>query len=588
MSELSILDNNYLCVRCSFEEKDKVKFTGGMFDRASKTWLMPCTDFNVKYLINNLNDVQFGENFDEKFNKQLAREERLNKIAKMAQVDAPVKFKVPGIKITDKFDLYNYQKLGVLYALTTTNGVLLADMCGLGKTLQAIAVACYKKYKEGITNCLIVTPASLKWNWPLEIERFTDEKYVVIDGSPEERLRQWRRDVFFYVVNYETLIEDWFGGKNLKIKSGEENTPKGKKKKQQMERAAMRAEKLAGLRERVWDIMVVDEIHALKSHESRRSECCKSIQAYFKMGLTGTPIDGKLEELHSIYEFILPGLFECKTAFLQHHANFDFMGKITSYKEIGRCRDRIKPFFLRRRKEEVLKDLPPKIYQNRFVLLSDKEREVYDQLADHEHEITESAQAMEKVLRCKQFCDHPELIGLDMKQHSKMDMFEEILDELVVQNNARVIVFSQYAKMCHLLIENVIKPMKLKYLYIWGETDKKLRADYQAMFNTDKSIDLIIGTDAMSTGLNLYGSSYVINYDDFWSPSIMEQREDRSHRIGQKSTVNVINFIVKDTIEERVREVLYSKSKVSADVLGDTTEETVLKRLGPTDIAKLL
>ena len=110
----------------------------------------------------------------------------------------------------------------------------------------------------------------------------------------------------------------------------------------------------------------------------------------------------------------------------------------------------------------------------------------------------------------------------------------------------------------------------------------------QAEFREDKSIDMMLGTDAMSTGLNLQAATYVINYDDRWSPSIMSQREDRAHRIGQKLVVTVVNFICRDTIEERIRDTIYRKNVVTAQVLGDETDEAVLKRLGPMDMAKLL
>lgn len=585
MSELSITDNNYLIVRCDYSEKNIVKQVGGIFDKRMKAWIMPLSMYSVNFLIDNLTNISLSSDFEEKIKAQIQKEERLEKIRKMAKADKPIKFKIPGIK--DGVDLFNYQKLGVLFGLTNNSGILLADQPGLGKTIQAISMAVYKKYKEGIKNCLIITPASLKFNWPLEIKKFTDERCIVIDGTPQERVKQWlAEEVFFYITNFEMVIEDLFGGRNYEPKMDDDDSVIAKKTKQK-ERSAMRAAQLEEVREKIWGMICVDEVHALKNHESRRSKCCKALKSYFKLGLTGTPIDGRLEELHSIYEFIQPGLFENKTLFLQKHATFDWSGKIVSYKNISEVRERIKPFFLRRIKEEVLKDLPDKIYQNRYVIFTSEEEKVYKEIAERAHELTEEAEVMETILRCKQFCDHPNLIGVETKTCSKLESFKEILDELVVKNGAKVIVFSQYSKMCEILIK-VLEEMGLKYFYIWAGTDKKERADMQSAFNTDPTIDVMIGTDAMSTGLNFTGASYVINYDDYWSPSIMEQRECRAYRIGQKSTVTVINFITKDTIEERVRDVLYNKAKVSSEVLGDMTDETILKRLGPQDIAKLL
>jgi len=584
MSELNINSEGHLTVRCPFDEKDKIKNIGGKWDKIFKCWILPFTVGNIQYLLDNLNCTRVSTAVETRLQDQIQREDKLGKIKKMAKTDKPVQFKITGIKLP----LYNYQKLGVLFALTNPSGMLLADDMGLGKTIQAIATACYKKYKEGIKKCLIITPASLKWNWPLEIEKFTDEKYVVIDGPSEERIRQWQRDdVFFYIVNYELVLEDLFGGREYRIDEENDDAFKIAQKMKLRKKAEVRAERLENIRNCVWDMIVIDEIHYMKSHTSKRSKNVKALKSRYRMALTGTPMDGKLEELHSVMEFVQPGLFQCKTRFLQRHAVFDFWGKITSYKNINEVRERIQPFFLRRLKKDVMKELPDKIYQNRYVLLSTDEIRTYKDIAKRGHSITEDVQAMVAVIRAKQFCDCPQLVDIHTKVNSKLEEFKNILRELVIENGHKVIVFSQYAKMCEILIKE-IEAMSLKYLYIWGGTDQKRRVDMQEEFNKDPKIDIIIGTDAMSCGLNLTGADYVINYDDFWSPSIMAQREDRSHRIGQKNVVTVINFICRDTIEERIRDVLYNKSKVTAETLGDNTEESILRRLNPRELAQLL
>ena len=130
--------------------------------------------------------------------------------------------------------------------------------------------------------------------------------------------------------------------------------------------------------------------------------------------------------------------------------------------------------------------------------------------------------------------------------------------------------------------------MGLNGLYIWGGTPLKARADMQEEFNTDPDINFIIGTEAMNSGFNLTGASYVFHYDDSWSPAVMNQRTDRAYRIGQKNTVTVISFIVKNTIEERIRKVLYAKNVVASDMLGDDSDESVLNRLSPEEMFKLL
>lgn len=454
-------------------------------------------------------------------------------------------------------------------------------------TLQAICTALMLKQKGKAKKALIVTPASLKYNWPMEIEKFTDEKYVVIDGKkPDERIAQWMRDdVFFYVVNYELLLADLFGGVILKEK--EDETPEQKAKREERIKTAKRRQRiLTPVRTRVWDFIACDEAHFLKNSRSKRTRNVKSLKARFRMALTGTPMDGRLEELHSVMEWVMPGLLESKTRFLQKYATVDIWRKVTGYKNIGEVTTKIAPYFIRRLKKDVLKDLPDKIYQNRIVVLTPKEMSIYKGLAEAGHEVTEDAEALVCVLRCKQFCDHPRLIGENIKS-SKYEALREVLQEVVIENGNKAIIFTQFKEMLNILVE-LFDELGLKYLRIDGDTPKQERAKMQTQFNNDSSIDLMIGTEAMSTGLNFTSATYVINYDDNWAPAYMAQREDRAHRIGQKSVVTVVNFVCKNTIEERIRSVLYSKNVVSSEALGDDISEAVLRRVTPQQQASLL
>ena len=333
--------------------------------------------------------------------------------------------------------------------------------------------------------------------------------------------------------------------------------------------------------------VLVSNCHAIKNHSSRRSRNIKQLRAKFRMGLSGTPMDGRLEELHSVMGFVAPGLLGSKSRFFQMHIETDFWGKVTGYKRLGEVSKRIEPYFLRRLKRDVLKDLPDKIYENRMVSLTPEEHKIYKQLAEGGHEATEDAQAIVAVIRCKQFCNWPKKVDDSCKGNSKMDAFKEVLDEVIIQNGHKALVFSQYKEMLDILVD-ILKKMSIKYLRIDGDTDKQERAAMQAKFNNDPKIDLMIGTEAMSTGLNFTAADYVINYDDNWSPSVMGQREDRCHRIGQRNVVTVVNFICKNTIEERIRSVIYGKNKITSEVLGDATDEMILNRLNPQDIAKLL
>jgi SNF2 family DNA or RNA helicase len=579
---LDLSKDGSLVIHCSFEEKDIAKSVGARWDKPSKVWVAAFTVKNIEFLVENLSNVVISDVVASRLEGEVEVDSKLQRLRGMAKRDTPIKLRIPGVKIS----LYNYQKLGVLYATAGMPGLLLGDEMGLGKTLQAIATACWRRENQGARHCLIVTPASLKWNWPLEIEKFTDAKYVVIDGTAEERIRQWLRDdVFFHVVNYELVLEDLFGGREIGL-SDEDSAAVILRKEKQISAAKHRMQVLAPVRERLWDMIALDEAHGVKNHASKRTRNVKRLKAKFRMALSGTPMDGKLEDLHSIMEWVAPGLFEPRTRFLQKHAEFDFWGRVVRYRSIDEVKKKIEPYFLRRLKKDVLKDLPDKVYKDRYLTLSAKEMKTYKSLADCGHEATQDAQAMTAIIRCKQFCDWPALVG-ENYEGEKMSALREILQEVVIDSGHKAILFSQYSSVCEVLCK-VVKEMKLSYLYICGDTPKKSRAAMQADFNNDSSINLMIGTDAMSTGLNFTSADYVINYDDAWSPAIMKQREDRAHRIGQKNVVTVINFICRDTIEERIKNVLEIKGAISSQTLGDETPDQIVSRLGVQDIAKLL
>jgi SNF2 family DNA or RNA helicase len=601
-SQITVGENDTLVVRCDFQKKNIPKSFGARWNKSDKTWHLPFTTYNLNGLMKKLPGLKISNGVKKTLEQQQSKERKLATMVEDSKQNQDIRFRVPGVKLS----LYNFQKFGVLFAITNNDGVLIADQMGLGKTVQAIATSCYKKHKGEADECLVITPASLKWNWPLEIEKFTDEKYVVIDGKPKQRVDQWlgryvcirdetgkvnyvavkKERPFFYIVNFELVVEDLFGGKKYDIKE-DDNEDQIERKVKLMEAAEERAKQLQSIREKVWSIVSVDECHALKRHSSRRTREIKKLRGTFRMGLSGTPMDGKLEELHSVMQFVKPGLFEAKQNFLMKHAEFDFWGRIVRYKHIDEVKERIKPFFIRRLKQEVLEDLPEKTYENRYVTLSSEEMTIYKKLASRGHEATEDAEAIVAVIRCKQFCDSPGLIDIDTKRSSKMLEFLDVIDEIVIQNSCKVLVFSQYARMNEIIMGEMDK-LGIKYLYIWSKTPAEERAAMQKTFEIDDSLDMIIGTDAMSLGLNFTPADYVINYDDAWSPSTMEQREDRAHRLGRKDAVTVVNFVCRNTIEERIRGVLYSKSAVSAETLGDDIDEVVLKRLGPKDIAKLL
>ncbi|MFA6678986.1 MAG: DEAD/DEAH box helicase, partial [Candidatus Methanomethylophilaceae archaeon] len=461
-------------------------------------------------------------------------------------------------------------------------------------TIQGIATAIVLKNQGKIKNCLVITPASLKFNWPLEIEKFSDEKSIVIDSKkPEDRIRQWLDDsAFFKIANYELVVEDLGAGREIKIKKSMTAEEREKAMLRKLHKL-VKQKRLESIKDRVWDLVIMDEVHAIKHNGSKRYQALKNIKARIKIGLSGTPMDGRLEELFNVLNIICPGVLGSRESFFKDHMVTDIFGTVKGYKKLLEVQEKIAPFFIRRLKKDVLKDLPEKLYENKVISLSDEEMRIYKMIKAGKHPCVidnqngQPCSAMVRAIRCMQFINFPQMLEPNCKKTTKIDVFRDVLEELIKDNGQKIIIFTQFKRLLD-IVDKILKEMNLKFLRIDGDTDKKNRTDYQKIFNEDMSVDAIIGTDAMSTGLNLIGGDTVLNLTQSWQPAIMSQREDRSYRIGRKGNVTVLNFLCKDTIEERIRSTLYSKDKITSDTLGDGTDEAVLLKMNPEEIEKLM
>ena len=206
MAFIFVDNDNFLAVQDAYTHKKVLSDIGGIWDPVSKLWRITFTTYNLDYILTNIENISVSSDIDSRVQGQVEKEEKLSRLRAMSKQDLPVKFKIPGLKA----NLYNYQKIGVMFAVTNGTGILLGDSMGLGKTIQAIGTSMFMKANGLAKNALIITPASLKFNWPLEIEKFTDEKYVVIDGNSQERISQWlRTDVFFTIVNYDCNTKEF-------------------------------------------------------------------------------------------------------------------------------------------------------------------------------------------------------------------------------------------------------------------------------------------------------------------------------------------------------------------------------------------
>lgn len=548
-------DKEAFYAKIPYDKLPNVHRIGGKWMQSGKEWRFPLDDE-----IWDKFQKEFAQEFaDGKVHKSLEfliafdkRHKDLDNFLKFKEValkDEPTDFGVEGVGLNGKNCLFNYQRWGVQCGLSVGDGFLIGDSMGLGKTLQAIGIAKERMNRGQIRNCLVVCPASLKYNWKDELLRFASEDALVIGHkckNVEDREKQWIATGYpFKIVNYETVARDLYAD------------PKKKDNRITCYKAVLNS----------YDAIIFDEIHMLKNHSSQRTLACRQFNAKYRIGLTGTPLDGRLEEIHSIFQILKPGLFVSKQKFMERYAEYDYFGAVKGYHHIKEVSDKIAPYYLRRLKEDVLKDLPPKLHKDMIVELSPKNMKAYKDLVKKKNEITTDASAMELVMRARQFLDFPEILGLH-NSSDKYEAFKELLDELIKENNHKVLVFSQYTNTLYWLMKNLESDYK-DILVIDGSVDPEQRQEICKKFNSDPKYKILLGSNAMSTGLNLQAADDVINYTSDFSPAIMKQREDRAYRCGVQHTVTVYDFVCMDTVDERVRNILTKKQIVNNALLGE-------------------
>lgn len=317
---------------------------------------------------------------------------------------------------------------------------------------------------------------------------------------------------------------------------------------------------------------LVSNCQYLKHHSSARTQACRAIQAKYRIGLSGTPIDGKLEEIHSIFQILKPGLFVNKTQFMARYAEYDYFGSVRGYHRVNEVRDKIAPYYLRRLKEVVFKDLPPKLFKDLHVELSDKNMRDYKKISNGKSEITAEAAAAELVIRARQFLDFPEIIGLH-NSSDKYKVFKELMDSLVMENNEKTIVFTQYTNTIKYLVKNLKSDGYKHIMVIDGSVPSEERQEICKKFNNENKPYILIMSDAGCTGLNLQEAKNVVHYTDNFSPAVMQQRNDRAHRATTKHTVVIYRFICDGTIDEHVRNILGQKMAINNAMLDEHCSE---------------
>jgi len=442
--------------------------------------------------------------------------------------------------------LYGYQEEGLLH-LTFGRRVLLADDMGLGKTVQAIAAAALLKQLRDIQHVLIVCPASLKHQWAREIGRFTSLSVQVIEGNPIRRRQLYRDLQFFNVINYELVRFD--------------------------EKELTRRE---------FDLVILDEAQRIKNWRTKTADKVKRLRSPYAFVLTGTPLENRLDELYSIFQFIDPAILGPLWRFNERYYETERRPsgsyKVLGHKNLDELRGRIAPYVLRRVRDEVLLDLPERIDSNFFVEMTEPQWDAYGEyahrvaqlmararrrpLTPEEHKILLGALIKMRLI-CNALALHdPEIKPQDCEKTSpKLRELREILGEQVASNGRKAILFSQWTRMLD-LTEPALKKLKLGWVKLTGDVPTRKRGALIEQFFEDPNCKVFLSTDAGGVGLNLQAASMVINLDLPWNPAVLDQRIARAHRHGQRRPVNVINLIAQGTIEERMLDTLAAKRAV--------------------------
>ncbi len=455
--------------------------------------------------------------------------------------------RLPGFKTR----LYPYQVSGTAF-LAGTGRALLADDMGLGKTIQAISAATWLKHHEGVEKILVICPASLKQQWAREIAKFTDLQSQIIGGPPDKRRVQYRRQVNFFILNYELILRDFSViNKNLRP-----------------------------------DLIIMDEAQRIKNWRTKIASAIKLIPSRYAFVLTGTPLENKLEDLYSLMQVVDPGILGPLWRYMVDFHVTDERGRILGYRNLSLLRQRLEPVMLRRDRSLVSDQLPERTNQRLDVGMTDKQLELHNnamsnagQLANiaKKRPLTPSEQnrLIAALQQARMACNAAGLVDKETEGSPKIDELADILDEACLQGGRKAVVFSQWELMTR-MVEQRLRKMGLGYVRLHGGVPTAKRGELMDRFREDDAVQVFVSTDAGGVGLNLQSGSVLVNLDVPWNPAVLEQRNARIHRLGQKEKVQIITMVAADSYEEQVLGLVNNKQNLFDNVVKDDATEDVI------------
>ncbi|MBN1806751.1 MAG: DEAD/DEAH box helicase [Sedimentisphaerales bacterium] len=450
-----------------------------------------------------------------------------------------------------KAQLYPYQRKGALFAAKAGRS-LIADDMGLGKTIQAIAAVEILAKTIGVERVLIISPTSLKHQWKQEIEKFCNHSAEVVEGSVAKRAGLYKSDSFYKVTNYDVVHRD-----------------------------------LELIRNWAPEMIILDEAQRIKNWKTRRAQSVKILDSKYALVLTGTPLENRLEELHSIVEFIDRFHLGPMFRFLDEHQHVDKDGRVTGYRNLSMIAESLEPILVRRTKGEVLKELPERMEKNYFVPMTGEQMKHHEENRETVARIvakwrrlgflpeTDQRILMIALQNMRMSCNSTYLLDKKTDHGIKADELISVLEEVFEQPDAKVVIFSQWLGTHEILFDR-LKSFKCNYVLFHGGIPGVKRKDLIKQFKDDSDCRVFLSTDAGGVGLNLQNASAVVNMDLPWNPAVLEQRIGRIHRLGQHRPVRVVNFVAQGTIEHGMLSVLSFKQSLFSGVLDKGKDEVFL------------
>lgn len=445
-----------------------------------------------------------------------------------------------------KVPLYPYQAEGALFAVRTGR-VLIGDDMGLGKTIQAIGAAEILARHFGVSRVLVICPTSLKYQWQSEIARFAGRNGKdaprVIGGGRAQRRKDYATDDFCKITNYEKLQPD-------------------------LDLIAAWAPEL----------IIVDEAQRVKNWNTIAARALKRIGSTYAIVLSGTPLENKLEELISIVQFVDQHRLGPTWKLLHEHQVKDEAGRVTGYTGLERIGQTLAPVMIRRRKSEVLQQLPSRTDQNLLVPMTGMQMEFHKANGDEVAKIirrwrrtkflsdTDQRRLMCALQNMRMSCNSTYLLDQETDHGVKADELAALLNELFAEPEAKAVVFSQWTR-THDIVIRRLEARGIGYVSFHGGVPSDKRPALIQRFRDDPDCRVFLSTDAGSTGLNLQHASTLVNMDLPWNPAVLEQRIARIHRMGQARPVRIVNFVAKGTIEEGMLSVLAFKRSLAEGIL---------------------